>query len=203
MPSGRSLREPVCGGALAALIALSVGASAHADAIRPVTFFKSNVVFNVFGDSVTARAEFFVQNESGDEQTLPFAFLMPTDAGHTFPHRITVVDRRNAALEFKTTSNNGIFFSFPLKAGEKSKFIIEYAQKISHADASFPLTGWFAQSKPMKEAAYSINLPSEYEDVGLSYPYNNVFWGKGRMTYYIERTDFVPDKDINVHWRKP
>ena len=184
-------------------LALGLWLGAAWGVTQNITVTRQQVLMDVQKDSVRVRVEFYIRNDALEAQKTQFFFMFPLTDGMGFPGTISVTSRQLTQTEFTTSPNkDGIFIPLDLGPRQKDKFIVEYTQPIAGSKVIFPLTGYLNQTKPIEQALYVINLPGEYTDINLSIRFTNLTWGKGRISYNIEKQDFMPDRDLAVTWTK-
>lgn len=163
----------------------------------PVEFFKEKVIINIDSSSVFVEGLYWFRNLSKDSLSLPTFFPFPVDSTHLYPDFIYLF--QNRALPF-LKSDTGIYFKIMMEPKSEVLFKVYYHQKIKEPSAQYIITTLKKWKKPIQKADFIITLPKDFPSINLSYPPDSIRERNNKKYYFITKKNFMPEKDILIHW---
>ena len=151
---------------------------------------------NCYESEIEVIASYHLRNNSDFFLGVKIACPFPVDSLHNYPYEIIV-----EGYEFEKYDESSIYLDMQFEPSEKKHVVVKYKQKIRENTARYILTTTQKWNEPLEKAEYFVNLSANWTNIELSYPYDKVETIDGMKHYYIKKANFMPDKDLIVHWQ--
>jgi hypothetical protein len=117
------------------------------------------------------------------------------------PDSIKISDLSNGKVISYNEYKDGIKFSIFIPTNDQLIFEVIYHQKTPSQKMEYILTTTQKWNRPLEKAEFIINIDSELnlESLSMEYDYKkvtNIF-----TTYFISKTEFMPDSNLILEWR--
>ncbi|MEJ2721296.1 MAG: hypothetical protein P8181_09165 [bacterium] len=169
-------------------------------AAGPVRFEREAITVWVTPDAIRVEGAYTFVN------TLPVSFSQglfypfPIDSLHPDVNNVSV-HMGGSALEFKRMSK-GVGFTIMLPASGSGTAIVSYEQSALDSSGCYILTSTSAWDAPLEEARFKVHIPDTLELIDSSYEFDRVTAQDGERIYRFVRTDFLPETDLCLRWRR-
>ncbi len=90
-----------------------------------------------------------------------------------------------------------------LEAGETRSIKLSYEQHLLKNRAVYLLTTAQSWDRPLEKAELVVKIDRNFENVQISYTPDREEMEGSKKVYTIERTDFIPDRELEVSWSDP
>ncbi|MEN6445311.1 MAG: hypothetical protein ABFC98_04630 [Candidatus Cloacimonas sp.] len=110
--------------------------------------------------------------------------------------KIAIQEGKDAKVTMKKQTQNGFSFSLSLPAKSFCSVQIIYTQALKGNYAKYIITSANAWGRPLPYAKYTLRKGKKVEITALPFPVQK----RKKDSYTWEFYDFVPDKDIAVHF---
>lgn len=172
---------------------------------RPVDFFKEEIVLTVSDSVATVNGVFYFRNNRDRDRPFPVLFPFYVDSVTHFPHEIKVYiinGNDTLTVNFEPLVERGaIRMGIPMKSNDVTVWHLDYSQKIESPRARYILTSTSAWKKPLEEAAYYFVVPKTFDVVSI-WPEPDSSGGDEIKTLWCHKTDFMPDRDMEIIWER-
>lgn len=159
-------------------------------------FYQEEITVNCYENEIEVWATYHLNNASDSFLNAKIACPFPVDKLHSYPHDIFV-----EGYNYRTYNDSTIYWRMDFEPYEKKDVVVRYKQKIKGNSARYILLTTQKWNEPFEQVEYFINLPANWSNIELSYPYDKVEIIDGIKHYYIKKRNFMPEKDLIVHWK--
>ena len=168
-------------------------------------FYKERIIIHIKEDVALVEGYYYLKNITDVDKEMFLFYPFFLDKFHPYPEEINIYEKKS--LGGKDVVNfikhdKGIIWKTNIKAGSKKCIKIIYKQKIINNDFTYILTTTKFWQKGLKQASYIIIIPRELKDVQFSYLPDKSKIKKEKVHYYINKKNFMPEQNLNIHWRK-
>ena len=86
---------------------------------------------------------------------------------------------------------------------EEKEAMVRYEQMLLKPNVKYILTTTRAWKRPLERARFTVIVPATFEEVSLSYPPDSVCLRGNRAFYYLYKSNFSPETDLEISWSNP
>ena len=108
-------------------------------------------------------------------------------------------DKRHSPLSGK---RKGSTLRCKSRRPEHAPPMVVYKQHVRNCKGKYILLTTHAWGEPLHDSHYSVTISSSLTLTYLSYVCDSIKSGNHGLTYYFYRDNFLPDRDIDVSWKK-
>jgi hypothetical protein len=167
----------------------------------PVSFVSEVISLSITENRVSVSGRYNLRSNLPGKHTIPLAYPFPLGAASDYPDTIRVYQEKNGIpITFEENRKQGEIF-FKIEAEGDFEFTAYYSQKLRKREATYILTTTKEWGAPLKSADFYITLPNNLIPTFWSFPPDSNQRNKGFTAYSIHRTDFLPLRDLTVHWK--
>ena len=191
--------------------ALLLGTGLHAPpdsgaGTRPVEFDSERVCIHAGVDSVEIEGFYRFRVGPGAPTVFTILYPYPDDArlggARTVRVDARVGDGPWSPVEFREVPGmHGSFWSLPTGGGDSLEVRGLYRQALRGRYARYIVTSTASWSRPLRFARFEITLPPGARVLRFSHPFRRPA-GRPGGPYVWEAREFLPDRDIEVEWRR-
>ncbi|MBN1290370.1 MAG: hypothetical protein JXB48_00900 [Candidatus Latescibacteria bacterium] len=164
-------------------------------------FFESEKIYiNIQNDRVSVTGHYFFHNHDSGKRIIPLSYPFPVNEEMEFPDSISVyLSDDSSSISFEKNEKHGVvFFAVPVTG--LTEFVVSYSQKLHGSTARYILTTTQTWKEPLKYAVFSISTPQNFKNLKFNYKPDLTKSEHDCILHIIERTDFMPDKDLYITW---
>jgi len=178
------------------------GSSSSQKLANPIEFIKEKVVISLSHEQAKVEGIYFFYNSSEEAQNINMLYPFHKDNDHPYPHSIEVWEVNSDSLEKLpwARGTNDICWQARFLPNETKKIKVEYEQSLKTRSFTYILTSTKKWRKPIKESNFIVKVPTYFKNVLLSYPTNRVEKKDNLIFHFINKKDFMPQKDLIVNW---
>ncbi|MBN2281477.1 MAG: hypothetical protein JXQ65_12925 [Candidatus Marinimicrobia bacterium] len=162
---------------------------------KELNFHKEIITLFVFGDYCELEGNYYFRNEDSTKTLLFYPFVINDSL--SFPDSVRICDKNNVPIEFAATETG---VSFPFKNADFFKAF--YRQKSCQNYFEYILTSTRQWGRALEKMDFIIKISNKLKLSDLSLSYNHVEKNNDFTTYYISRTNYMPEQNLIVKWRK-
>jgi len=194
--------------ALAWLLGLGAAAAAAARPAQPVAVLAQQVGLEVEPDSLRIDAVYiFVCRPDAAAAQASLVYPYPEDPLLGGARTVQLACRLGARAwqelpRHELPGSRGALWSLPVAAGDTLTVRTTYRQALRTSYARYIVTTTAAWGQPLRRARFEVHLPCGAVPEEFSFPFEPCGQGEGTGWCY-ETTDFLPDRDVIVRWRRP
>ncbi|HOX24157.1 MAG TPA: hypothetical protein PLL30_00205 [Candidatus Krumholzibacteria bacterium] len=193
---------------LVTLLGLATVAAAGDRSALPVVFDSELVVLEIESDSLRVDGTYVLlcrPDAAGTPVSLVYPYPQDPELGGartvSLACRLGAGSWRQLAVH-ELPGGRGALWSLPVAAGDTLEVRTTYRQALRTAYARYIVTTTAAWGRPLRSARFEIHLPPGVVAEEFSFPFEPCDRG-GRDCWCYEATDFLPDRDVTVRWRRP
>jgi hypothetical protein len=192
------------------LALLAGGAHAQKDPLAsafPLRFDSEWIRLYIVGDSLEVRGTYWLVCRRPGTERIPLFYPFPRDSLMGGARMVSVdAGRVGDAVEWQVAFDRipgvwGVRWWVPPCTSDTIAVESVYRQKILTNYARYIVTTTKHWDRPLRRARFEIHLPPGAEPIEFSFPFT-ARKGPGEVVYDYEATEFLPDHDITVRWRK-
>lgn len=167
---------------------------------QPLNFFREDITFRLSEKVFKVEGLYWFENNSGHR--LRTVIYYPFPAKLNFIDSVEVINLSNQKSVQIQKGESGISFLLEAGAGDTTLYKINYNQRITGDSAKYILCSTQLWNNPIKFAEYKLIPDNNIEIISSSYNADKIYDVNNIKVYYWKRTDFMPDRDIVVHFKK-
>ena len=181
------------------LLCLSLS-SALAGGIR---FWKETIAIEIMSpDTLVIKGTYLFTSKTGDAGRYTLYYPFPLDSAMDYPSSIAVTSEDGQRAFLYVKEKEGVNFSVQVpKAGACTTKVV-YKQHVRRCKGKYILLTTHAWGEPLHDSHYSVTIASSLTLTYLSYVCDSIKSGNHGLTYYFYRDNFLPERDIDVSWKK-
>lgn len=183
-------------------VPFSLGSSSSENLANPIEFIKEKVVILLLHEKARVEGIYFFHNSSEKAQKINILYPFHRDKDHPYPHSIEIWELNSDSLKTLqwARGTNDICWEMRFLAKEIKKIKVQYVQSIKKKSFTYILTSTKKWRKPIKESNFTVKVPTYFKNVQLSYPANRIGKKDDLIFHFINKKDFMPQKDLIVNW---
>lgn len=161
---------------------------------KAINFLKEEIEIKIQDSILEVKGVYYFKNEANWGVLTILEYPFPVDKNHYYP---LFIDVKN--ITFKKRKNS-IFFPLNFKPFEIKKVDVIYKQKLKNKKARYILLTTKMWGKPLKEAHFKIEVPLSFKNLKISYKPQKIEIIGNKKILYINKKNFIPEKDILIEW---
>lgn len=183
-------------------VALFVLVSIHLSA-QKVDFYREELRFTVDSQWFYMQGDFFFARLSETVTDQNIGFPVP-EGTMGLIDTFSVYDYQSQQYVMTGRGRSGFKFNISFAQHDSVVLHIRYRQRIADTSLCYIITSVQAWGKPLRYAAYSLEVPHYAEVSGFSLTDPHTFTSEKSRVYMWERYNFMPTTDIrfNYHLKK-
>ncbi len=171
-----------------------------------VDFFKEEITLSVNDSDVTVNGVYYFRNNTDKIGKFPVLFPFHVDSLSLFPNLIKAYIIDSATVNDlnyqKIRKANSISIAIPIKSQAVTIWHLDYSQKIKAPKARYIITTTNAWDKPLEEVTYKFIVPSDFDSLTAWPTPDTAFIDESNMILICHKTDFLPQQDMEISWRR-
>jgi len=166
-------------------------------------FWKETIALEVVSpDTLVIKGTYLFTSKSGDAGRYALYYPFPLDSAMDYPSSITVTSEGGQKVFPFVREKEGVDFTVQVpKAGACTTMVV-YKQHVRNCRGKYILLTTHSWGEPLHDSHYSVTIASSLTLTYLSYVCDSIKSGNHGLTYYFYRDNFLPDRDIDVSWKK-
>ncbi len=168
----------------------------------PVSFDREYVVVRPSDGRTRVRGDYYFRNTTDDTLSATMSYPFPVDTYHGVPLKIRAWAYEGDEPRIIGFINEGDAIRWSMNFGprEERRIRVEYVQMTSRNRARYIVKTTRQWGKPIELAEFEFRVPGSLGDVSLSFKPDRVETLGDTTVYYMKRTSFMPDSDLEVRW---
>jgi hypothetical protein len=185
-----------------AAVASAAAMIAAVPAAGKAEFTGENVTITVAPPRSIVEGTYTFYNDGDGEDTIEVCYPFPRGPGIEKVENVSVRDAEGADIPF---SKKDYEATFKLTVPAKSEAVVsvKYEQPCTGCEYKYILTDGRDWQRPIKKAAYAVEVPPQLAPVESSYKMKEVPAREGVVRYELQHDDWYPDVDLVLHWERP
>jgi hypothetical protein len=118
-----------------------------------------------------------------------------------FPDSIVVKNTRANKIIRHYKTNEGVYFKIKVPPLGTEVYEVIYHQRTLAKKMKYIITTTKKWGEPLREADFLFHLPLKYNIESLSYEYDRKESDDAYTTYYINKNNFMPERDLILSWK--
>ena len=167
---------------------------------QAVHFTKEYLVFTLCDSSLTFSGEYVFENPGRGVEPKRLLYPFSVSPDTPLPHRVKVSESASGESIPYTWVRNGISFLIEALPGESTRIHIRYWQAAPKRKNTYILTSTTSWGRGLDHATYEIRVPNHLELLNCSLAIDSVAVTDSMRTYLITRSDFLPEKELEINW---
>ncbi|MCL5267532.1 MAG: hypothetical protein M1469_05450 [Bacteroidetes bacterium] len=165
-----------------------------------INFLKEDIAFHLTGRYFIVDGYYWFCNSSSRNQGMLIFYPIDASAGGVDSVNLSTVVV-GAPVEIRDRTDGGFSFMLHLSADDTAVYRIVYRQRITADSAIYILRSTQAWNKPLESAEYKLILEEPITITQFSYKPDKVYTVGGKRIYFWKRLNFMPDKDMVIHFK--
>jgi hypothetical protein len=169
----------------------------------PIRFLREHVIVRPSEGRTAVTGLYYFRNESDDTTAAAMRYPFPIDRFHIGPLRVRVWEERNGSFEpiGFASGEYSMTWRMNFKPREEKIIRVEYVQEIKKHHALYIVTTTREWGRPLERAEFEFQVPRSLVDVEPSFEPTRVLERGDTVVYYLEKTEFMPEKDLSITWK--
>jgi hypothetical protein len=169
---------------------------------QSIDFYKEDITFKLTPTKVYVSGLYYFKNKTDKiQKNLIYFPVIPTCI-------INVADSIDIfnlsklhSVEISKKTSNGFFFILETGANDSTIYQIQYQQDICGDSALYVLESTQKWGKALSSGIYKIIVPDSLKIAYFSYKPDSTYHFTNFNIYYLEKKDFIPDRDIVLKFK--
>ncbi len=168
----------------------------------PVSFWREYVVVEPSDGRTRVVGDYYFRNTTDDTVAIGVSYPFPVDAYHAIPSKVRAwsLDGEQPAPFGFVNDGNAIRWRMEFEPREERRFRVEYVQATPRGRARYIVMTTRLWGKPIELAEFEFRVPASLGNVELSFEPDRVEMRGDTTFYYMKRSPFMPDRDLEVRW---
>ena len=168
---------------------------------QSLQFYKEDLIFEIKDNYFYVDGIYHFCNNSNKEINQVLFYPFPIDKLYGTVDSVFAADFKTGSVNIITNkSEQGAYFKIKIEAYGIAKYRIFYRQKTEKNKAEYILKTTHKWGKPFEKASYKLIIPVKLRIISMSYPPDSIKTEKEKILYFWNKTDFMPDKNMEFYF---
>ena len=159
----------------------------------PIRFKEEMISVTVEPPWLIVDGLYIFENQTDGPHQATMFYPVPVDDTHALPEAWEVQGAR------WRKAPKGILWRLELGPRQERSVTVTYRQRCATSEARYILTSTARWGAPLDKGAYEVRWPADLPGVGVSYDGERSIDGEQAVLRFT-REDFLPDRDLLIHW---
>lgn len=169
---------------------------------QSIDFYKEDITFKITPDKFYVNGLYYFKNKTDKiRKNLIYFPVTPTCVNNVADSIDIFNISKLQSIEISKKTSNGFFFILETGAHDSTIYQIQYQQDICGDSALYVLTSTQKWNKPLSSGTYKIMVPDSLKIEYFSYQPDSTYYFTNFNVYYLERKDFIPNRDLVLKFK--
>lgn len=169
-----------------------------------ILFTSEKVIMDVEENRLKVEGTYIFENPSPADWSGRIAYPIYVDENQPAAEHV-LLEGKEEPLEVRCRTPDqclAVIF-LEVEAGETRSIKLSYEQQLLKNRAVYLLTTAQSWDRPLEKAELVVKIDRDFQNVQISYSPDREEMEGSKKVYTIVRTDFIPDRELEVSWSDP
>jgi hypothetical protein len=168
-----------------------------------IRFWKETIAMEIPSpDTLVVKGTYLFTSKNGSPGQYTLYYPFPLDSFMDYPSSISVTSKDGKKQIPFLREKEGVDFTVQIPKTGACTTMVVYKQHVRQYKGKYILLTTHAWGEPLHDSHYSVMISPLLTLTYLSYVSDSIKSGDRGLTYYFYRDNFLPDRDIEVSWKK-
>lgn len=164
---------------------------------QSIDFYKEDITFKITQTKFYVNGLYYFKNRTDKIQKNLIYFPVTPTCVNNVADSIDIFNiSKLQSIEISKKTSNGFFFILETGAHDSTIYQIRYQQDICGDSVLYVLESTQKWGKALSSGIYKIIVPDSLKTTYFSYKPDSTYYFTNFNVYYLERKDFIPDRDL-------